>query len=317
MRKRNQHSIPPLLGDSEGIKKVRELIDMVSLTPRTAVLFRGESGVGKDVAASLIHYHSRRADKPFIKIDCSTIPETLMDTELFGHKKGAFTDAKEDRKGLFEQANGGTVFLDEIGEMKLSLQPKLLQVLETQAIRRVGDSQDIKIDVRIIAATNRILKQMVQEGTFREDLYYRLKVMVIDVPPLRERKEDIIPLVEYFLQEFNREFKKKVREISPEVKELFLDYPWPGNVRELKNAMERAMLLAHSVVTSQQLPRDLRDRVDIESQSVNWSLEALEERHIKKVLEQVDGNKTKAADLLGISRSTLWQKLKIYGLAED
>ncbi len=316
-RQRAQQVIPPFLGNSKPVRKVRNMIEMVSQTPRTSVLIQGESGSGKEVITNLIHYQSQRADKPLIKIDCSTIPETLLDTELFGHKKGTFTDAKEDRKGLFEQANGGTVFLDEIGEMKLMLQPKLLQVLETQTIRRVGDHRDIKIDVRIIAATNRNLHQMVQEGAFRQDLYYRLKVMTIEMPPLRERREDILPLAEYFLQQFNREFKKQIKEINPPARELLLAYSWPGNVRELKNALERAVLLANSVVTPQQLPLELKDQPTVASQPADLSLEALEKRHIEKVLEQAGGNKTKAAQLLQISRSTLWQKLKTYGLAEE
>ncbi len=316
-RQRAQQVIPPFLGNSKVVRGVRNMIEMVSQTPRTSVLIQGESGSGKEVITNLIHYQSRRADKPLIKIDCSTIPETLLDTELFGHKKGTFTDAKEDRKGLFEQANGGTVFLDEIGEMKLMLQPKLLQVLETQTIRRVGDHRDIKIDVRIIAATNRNLHQMVQDGAFRQDLYYRLKVMVIEMPPLRERKEDILPLAEYFLQTFNREFKKQIMEITPPARELLLAYSWPGNVRELKNALERAVLLANSVVTPQQLPLELKDPPAAAGQSVDPSLEAMEKRHIKEVLEQAGGNKSKAAQLLQISRSTLWQKLKTYGLTEE
>ena len=313
---REQQAAPPLLGEGKRLRAVRKLINTVSATPRTAVLIQGESGVGKEVVARLIHHQSRRSDKPFIKIDCSTIPETLMDTELFGHRRGSFTDAKEDRKGLFEQANGGTVFLDEIGEMKLNLQPKLLQVLETQTVRRVGDSRDIKIDVRIIAATNRDLRRMVQERAFRQDLYYRLKVMLINMPPLRERREDILPLAQYFLGQFNREFKKNVRELGPRARRLLLDYPWPGNVRELKNAMERAVLLADSLITPQHLPLELNDGSPELSGQYDLSLENLEKQHIKKVLAQVKGNRTKAAQLLKISRSTLWQKLKNYGMEQ-
>ncbi len=314
-RERNQHSIPPFLGNALSIQKVRQVIEMVSQTPRTSVLIQGESGTGKEVIANLIHYQSQRSDKPLIKIDCSTIPETLLDTELFGYKKGTFTDAKEDRNGLFEQANRGTVFLDEIGEMKLMLQPKLLQVLETQTIRKVGDCKDTKIDVRVVAATNRNLNDMVREKAFRQDLYYRLKVMLIEMPPLRERKEDILSLAYHFMREFNREFKKNVNEVSLEAQQLLLNYFWPGNVRELKNALERAVILADSAITPHHLPLELKDKPA--AQTDNFSLESMEKQHIKRVLGRVDGNKTQAAGILHISRSTLWQKLKKYGLDES
>ncbi|MBI5788677.1 MAG: sigma-54-dependent Fis family transcriptional regulator [Candidatus Schekmanbacteria bacterium] len=315
-RQKELSPAPMFIGQNPQIRKIRQLIEMVSKTPRTSVLLQAESGCGKEVIANLIHCRSQRADKPLIKIDCSTIPETLLDTELFGHKKGSFTDAKEDRKGLFELADGGTAFLDEIGEMKLMLQPKFLQVLETQTIRRVGESKDIKIDTRIIAATNRNLQQMVKEKTFRQDLYYRLKVMVIEIPPLRERKEDILPLAQYFLDQYNREFKKAVKEITPQAQEFLQDHAWPGNVRELKNAMERATLLADAVITPAHLPLDMNDGTalaDIDSLS-NLSLDEMEKQHIRRVLKHVGGNKSQAAESLKISRSTLWQKLRKYGL---
>lgn len=313
-RERTQHPTPTFLGNSVQIQNVRNMVNMISQTPRTAVLIQGESGTGKEVIANLIHYQSQRANMPLIKIDCSTIPETLLDTELFGHKKGTFTDAKEDHKGLFEQANGGTVFLDEIGEMKLLLQPKLLQVLETQTIRRVGDCRDIKIDVRVIAATNRSLEQMIQEKTFREDLYYRLKVMLIKMPPLRERKEDILPLAYHFLEGFNREFKKTVKEFNHEAQKMISNYYWPGNVRELKNCMERAVIISDSVITPQHLLLEQKLPASTINQASDLSLESIEEQHIRHVLEKVEGNKSQAAKLLQISRSTLWQKLKKYGL---
>lgn len=315
-RQKELSPAPMFIGQNPQIRKIRQLIEMVSKTPRTSVLLQAESGCGKEVIANLIHCRSQRADKPLIKIDCSTIPETLLDTELFGHKKGSFTDAKEDRKGLFELADGGTAFLDEIGEMKLMLQPKFLQVLETQTIRRVGESKDIKIDTRVIAATNRNLQQMVKEKTFRQDLYYRLKVMVIEIPPLRERKEDILPLAQYFLDQYNREFKKAVKEITPQAQEFLQDHAWPGNVRELKNAMERATLLADAVITPAHLPLDMNDGTalaDIDSLS-NLSLDEMEKQHIRRVLKHVGGNKSQAAESLKISRSTLWQKLRKYGL---
>jgi DNA-binding NtrC family response regulator len=312
----------PLISQHVKMKQVFEVVERVAQTPRTSVLIQGESGTGKELIAQLIHNQSERRQKPFVKIDCSTISETLMESELFGHKRGSFTDAKEDKKGLFEHAHGGTVFLDEIGEMKPSLQPKLLQILETQTLRRVGDFRDIKVDVRVVAATNRDLHAMVQERTFREDLYYRLKVMLIELPPLREHSDDIIPLAEHFIHGFNREFRKNISSISPAARQMLMRYPWPGNVRELKNAIERAVILADGeVIEPQHLPLELdnhqttKDELPHFMDFADKSLEELESSYIKCVLEKTQGNKSVAAEILGISRSTLWQKLKRYGVA--
>jgi DNA-binding NtrC family response regulator len=312
-----------IYGDSPLIKNVIELIDMISQTPRTSVLIQGESGTGKELAANAIHYRSKRANNPLMKINCSAIPENLLETELFGYEKGAFTDAKGTKKGLFELANGGTVFLDEISEMKSYLQTKLLRVVESQNFMRVGgEGREISVDVRIIAATNRDLSALVNGGHFRKDLYYRLKVMVIEMPPLRERAEDILLLANLFVEENNKELGKSVTGISEAAKEYLLNYQWPGNVRELKNIIERAMILSNgNEILPDHLPIELRrgqtDGVGDQAsgRTEDLALENMEKKHIKDVLLMMDGNKSKAARMLGISRSTLREKLKKYSLA--
>ena len=218
----------------------------VAVSETSTVLIQGESGTGKDLVAKAIHYDSARNDKPFVTINCSAIPETLMEAELFGHERGAFTDAKAQKKGLFEVADGGTLFLDEIGELSTYLQAKLLRALEDQTIRRIGGVKDIGVDIRVIAASNRDLEQGVRDGTFRQDLFYRLSIIPIFIPPLRHRKEDILPLVEFFIERYNFRFRKTVKGITQETRDLLLQYDWPGNVRELKNAVERAMILEES-----------------------------------------------------------------------
>ncbi len=351
LRRQQRESWPNdnIISNHPKMRNVMSMIERVARTPRTSVLIQGESGTGKELIAQMIHNCSDRKQKPFVKIDCSTISEMLMESELFGHKRGAFTDAKEDKKGLFEHANGGTVFLDEIGEMKTSLQPKLLQVLETQTIRRVGDVRDIKVDVRVVAATNRDLYAMAQERTFREDLYYRLKVMFVELPPLRERTDDIIPLAEYFVRKFNQEFRKHISGLSCDANKSLLSWSWPGNIRELKNAIERAVILTdNNVIEPQHLPMEqyvdnsnnnnngckwetadngrkkavnnpdleIDDMAPVNKQlfkimdTADRPLEELEHSYIQCVLKKTGGNKSEAADILGISRSTLWQKLK-------
>jgi len=232
-----------VVGKSPRMLELMNFVRKVAASEASTVLIQGESGTGKDLIAKAIHYDSVRADKPFVPINCSAIPETLMEAELFGHERGAFTDAKAQKKGLFEVADGGTLFLDEIGEMSTYLQAKLLRVLEDQTIRRIGGIKDIGVDVRVIAASNRDLEQAVREGTFRQDLFYRLSIIPIFIPPLRHRKEDVLPLVEFFIERYNFRFRKSLRGIAPEVRSLLLAYDWPGNVRELKNAVERAMIL--------------------------------------------------------------------------
>src|SRR5215469_13377597 len=223
--------------------ELMNFVEKVAASEATTILIQGESGTGKDLIAKTIHYESSRQNRPFVAINCSAIPETLMEAELFGHEKGAFTDAKQMKKGLFETANGGTLFLDEIGELSPLLQAKLLRVLEDQVIRRIGGVRDMQVDVRVVAASNRDLEKAVREGHFRQDLYYRLAIIAIFIPPLRERTADILPLVDFFIDWYNRKFKKSVRGITPETRRLLLAHTWPGNVRELKNSIERAMIL--------------------------------------------------------------------------
>jgi DNA-binding NtrC family response regulator len=223
--------------------ELMNFVRKVAASEASTVLIQGESGTGKDLIAKSIHYDSTRADKPFVAINCSAIPETLMEAELFGHERGAFTDAKAQKKGLFEIADGGTLFLDEIGEMSTYLQAKLLRVLEDQTIRRIGGVKDIGVDVRVIAASNRDLEQGVREGTFRQDLFYRLSIIPIFIPPLRQRKEDVLPLVDFFIERYNFRFRRNLKGITTEARDLLVRYDWPGNVRELKNAIERAMIL--------------------------------------------------------------------------
>ncbi len=313
-----------MYGESPAMQEVKKLIKIVAETPRTPVLIEGESGTGKELVANAIHNWSARADKPLIKINCAAIPENLLESELFGHEKGAFTDAKHLKKGMFEMANLGSIFLDEISSMRLSLQPKLLRILETQTFRRIGGTSDIQIDVRVIAASNQNLEELVKAGEFREDLLYRLKVMVIKLPPLRERKEDIIPLAHIFLERNNREFNKNIQGISDSAKELLLKYQWPGNVRELKNVMERATILCQdTLLRPEHLPGELRAHesavvtvsVPEEVPAGNGapiSLAEMEKRHIQATLKRCGGNKSRTARELGISRSTLREKMKLY-----
>ncbi|OGP90908.1 MAG: hypothetical protein A2157_05550 [Deltaproteobacteria bacterium RBG_16_47_11] len=325
-RLHRQHQDPSqnyhIHGMSLHIQYVRELIGMISKTQKTSVLIQGESGTGKELAANAIHYHSKRGDKPLMKINCSAIPDTLLEAELFGFEKGAFTDAKNTKKGLFELADGGTVFLDEIGDMKPLLQSKILRFLETQTFMRVGGEREIKVDVRIIAATNRDLESLVKEGIFRKDLYYRLKVMVVEMPPLRDRPEDILLLSNLFIEENNREHAKNIKGFTEASRGLMTQYPWPGNVRELKNVIERAMILTDQEwITPDKLPFELRgmEKTIQPHPEGNGpegleglSLEGVEKAHIARVLKRFEGNKSRAAKLLGISRATLREKIKRY-----
>jgi two-component system response regulator AtoC len=314
-------------GVSPQIQYVKELIGMISRTHKTSVLIQGESGTGKELAANAIHYNSKRGNKPLMKINCSAIPDSLLESELFGYEKGAFTDAKNTKKGLFELADGGTVFLDEIGDMKPFLQSKILRVLENQTFMRVGGERELKVDVRIIAATNKNLEALVREGLFRKDLYYRLKVMVIEMPPLRDRVEDILLLSNLFIEENNREHNKNIRGFSEEAKKLLTQYHWPGNVRELKNVIERAMILTdQDFITHKQLPFELRqtggfDRAmstpELSEITDEMSLDHVEKIHLTKVLKSLEWNKSKASKVLGISRATLRAKIRKYSLSDN
>lgn len=309
-----------MVGNSPELKRLQELILKISSAPKTPVLIQGETGTGKELVANAIHCGNKRVNMPLIKINCSAIPENLMESELFGYEKGAFTDAKETKKGLIELADGGTVFLDEIGDMSLAIQPKLLRVIEEHSFRRVGGVRDINVDVRIIAATNKDLRALIKDGRFREDLYYRLNVMTITIPPLRERKDDIIPLAERFIYEHARVLGKGFRRLSPEVKGILLNYSWPGNVRELKNIMERAVILASSLeVLPEYLPMEMTafsasGHPDMKDAAASDSIECVERTHILRVLENCNYNKTHAASILGISRLTLREKMKRYGM---
>jgi len=312
-----------LFGNSKQMIELKKLIKIVAATPKTSVLIQGESGTGKELVGNAVHNWSSRTDKALVKINCSAIPENLLESELFGHEKGSFTDAKSLKKGIFEMANNGTIFLDEISSMQMSIQPKFLRVLETQSFRRIGGTSDIQLDVRIIAATNRNLEDCVDQQAFREDLYYRLKVMVLNISPLRERAEDIIPLAMLFIERNNKEFGKEVTSISKNAAEKMLKYRWPGNVRELKNVIERGIILCQGQqLLDEHLPLEVQEGVSristsSEFSTINYeadSLEEMEKRHILNVLRKYEGNKSKTARMLNISRSTLREKMKNYGL---
>jgi Nif-specific regulatory protein len=304
------------IGQSKAIREVIQLAEKVAPFDVT-VLLTGESGTGKELAARLIHEKSPRKEKPFIAINCSALPENLIESELFGHERGAFTGAITKRKGKFESASGGTLFLDEIGDMGFSIQAKLLRVLETGIIERVGGEQLIKTDVRIIAATNKNLKLLLQEQKFREDLYYRLNEMHIEIPPLRERRSDIPILVNYFIHLFSNMFQKKVKGVSEEVLHLFINYNWPGNIRELKNVIKSSVVISDDPTLSiSNLPEEIRGSKPTQgplSEEIG-SLEKVEKEHIIKLLRENEGNKSKTAIKLNISRPTLDAKIKQYGI---
>jgi two-component system response regulator AtoC len=289
---------------------------------KTTVLITGESGSGKELIARAIHFNSPRSNKPFIAINCSAIPETLLESELFGYVKGSFTGANKDKKGLFEEASGGTLFLDEVGDLPLSLQVKLLRAIQEEEIRRVGDTKTMKIDVRLITATLKNLGEEIKKGGFREDLYYRLNVLPIHLPPLRERKEDIPLLADTFLSRFSKEMDKKVKKLSPEALQALTDYSWPGNVRELENTIERAMVLeTEEELRPESLPDSVRNvevnpaiRAAASELSIKKMMVIMEQELIKKALEKTGGNRTWAAKLLEISHRALLYKIKRYGL---
>jgi two-component system response regulator AtoC len=289
---------------------------------KTTVLIEGESGTGKELVARALHERSSRASRSFVAVNCGAIPGTLLESELFGHKRGAFTDASSDKRGLFEEADGGTLFLDEIGELPLALQVKLLRALQEGIIRRLGDTRDVKIDVRVVAATVRDLGLEVKEGRFREDLYYRLNVLPLRVPPLRERREDIPLLVEHFLVKNNARLGTKMRGVSPRAHKLLLEYPWPGNVRELENTVERSVVLAEGdTLDEADLPERLRagkDAVqatlDAGELSIKKTTRVIEETLIRRALDKTRGNRTAAAKLLEISHRALLYKIKDYGV---
>jgi DNA-binding NtrC family response regulator len=312
-----EFGLDAIVGASPAMRQVKALLGRIASSHASTVLLTGETGTGKDLAAKAVHYSSDRAAKPFVNITASALPEQLLESELFGHERGAFTDARQQKRGLFETADGGTLFLDEIGEMTLGLQAKLLRFLEEKTFKRVGGLADIRVDVRVIAATNRNLEEEVKAGKFREDLFYRLQVMPVHLPPLRERRGDIPVLSNYFVDRFNREFRKRVQGLRPDAVALLEQYQWPGNIREMRNAIERAMLLTdrhwlepadfttltRTVTASQfKLPPE------------GLNLEDVERQLVTQALERASGNQTQAAQLLGINRDQVRYRIEKFGL---
>lgn len=324
-------SFDQIIGQSTPMTEMITLARKVAASEASSVLLQGDSGTGKDVVVKAIHYGSPRSERPFVAINCAAIPATLIESELFGHEKGAFTDARARKEGLFEQAQGGTLFLDEIGELELGLQAKLLRVLEEGVFRRVGGLKDLPLDVRVIAASNRNLRAESEAGRFRLDLYYRLSVIQIELPPLRERGDDVLLLARFYITYFNERLRKRIRGLSREVEEIFRQYHWPGNVRELRNVVERVLILEDSdFITTTWLPRDLikGEHVAITSPTVSeapraepasplfclpddgTNLEQVELSLVRQAMERSNGNQTRAAELLGISRDQLRYRLK-------
>ncbi len=314
----SEYSFDAVIGASPAMVQVKALLARVAASPASTVLLTGETGTGKDLAAKAIHYNSERAAKPFINITASALPEQLLESELFGHERGAFTDARQQKRGLLETADGGTVFLDEIGEVSPGLQSKLLRFLEEKTFKRVGGLADIRVDVRVIAATNRNLDADVQTGRFREDLFYRLQVMPIALPPLRERTGDIPRLVNYYIDRYNREFRKRVKGASPEALVTLEHYRWPGNIRELRNAIERAMLLMDREWLQ---PDDFTTLMRTSSGQSQFRLppgglvlEDVERQLVVQALERARGNQTRAGQLLGINRDQVRYRIDKFGL---
>ncbi len=326
---RKQFGVDRILGVSPAMVELRDLIRRIAASQSATVLVRGESGVGKGLVAQAIHYESDRAAFPFTNITCTALSETLLESELFGHEKGAFTDARSAKRGLLEVADKGTVFLDEVGDMPISVQGKLLRFLEDRVFRKVGGLKDIEVDVRVVAATNKDLEKEVEKGRFREDLYYRLKVIPLEIPPLRKRPEDAVVLAEEFAAQFGREFKKPGTRISPEAMELIRKYPWPGNVRELRNAVERAVLLGSGeVIRPADLPEEIAGpaaegrsappgggRIQLPPGGI--PLEEVERDLLLQALERTDWNFTQAGKLLGLNRDQVRYRAEKFGLTRE
>ncbi len=316
-----EHSFDDLMAKSDAMKRVFQTIAKAAQF-KTTVLITGESGVGKELVARSLHRRSPRAQKPFVAINCGAIPEALLESELFGHRRGAFTDAHHDKRGLFEEAEGGTLFLDEVGELPLGLQVKMLRILQESTFRRLGETADRKADVRVIAATVRDLTAEVKASRFREDLFYRLNVLTITIPPLRTRREDTPLLYEHFLERYNAKLGTHIEGIEPQAAKLLYDYDWPGNVRELENTMERAMVLAEgTTLRVGDLPDAVREPVDPVAAelakgdlSIKRTVRVIEDVLIRRALEKTRGNRTRAAELLEISHRALLYKIKDYGI---
>ncbi|NOR12087.1 MAG: response regulator [Candidatus Aminicenantes bacterium] len=322
-KEQKQFDLTKIIAQSETMKKILEMTQIVAQSETIIVLLQGESGTGKDLLAQAIHYLSRRNISSYQTINCSAIPENLLESELFGYEKGAFTDAKQQKKGLVELAHKGTLFLDEISTLSLPLQAKLLRFLETQTFKRVGGLKDIEMDIRVIAATNQDLETAVSEEKFREDLYYRLNVCPIYIPPLRERREDILPLADFFIRQDNIKFRKNLLGLNKEAQKVFQDYDWPGNVRELKNAIERAMIFEGSpYLTAQYLPIQLNGKTSHPQRPLKkqlpgetMSLADVEKDLLIKALNKARGNKTQAAKILSITRDALRYKIKKWNIS--
>jgi len=325
-------------GQSQAMGAVYSIVEQVAQSDSTSVLIEGESGTGKELIAHWIHELSARRDKPMLEVNCAAIPRELLESELFGHEKGAFTDARTQKQGLLELANGGTLFLDEVGEMMLSIQVKLLRVLERMTFKRVGGTKDITVSVRVISATNQNLETMVREQRFREDLFYRLKVVPIRVPPLRERREDILPLAHHFLAQFNRQFGKSFASIEPAAEQILVSYPWPGNIRELRNLFERIVLLSQGTrIQTQHLTAAISpapSRTDVSSLSLlrgileagqipeggfdlEGTLGGIERDIIRRALDRSGGNQSKTAEILQMKRDKLRYRMKLYGFQDQ
>jgi two-component system response regulator AtoC len=317
-------TLDDLVGVSRAVRDLKAVIQRIAKSDATTVLLQGESGTGKDLVARIIHFASARAHAPFLAVNCVALPEHLLESEMFGHEKGAFTDAKAQKKGLFEHADGGTVYLDEIGDMRLDLQGKLLRLIEEKAFRRIGGVRDLRADVRIIAATNRDLASSLAAGHFRADLYYRLKVFPITLPPLRERPEDILPLTWHFMERFSREMRRDPPDIHPEAQAWLQRYAWPGNVRELRNLLERALILAAGgTLQTEHLPAEIgghsaetcagpaKNALSLPANGLR--LEEVERDLVSQALDATNGNQVRAARLLGISRDALRTRMKKFG----
>jgi two-component system, NtrC family, response regulator AtoC len=316
------YGLASIIGESEAMQRVKLLARKVASSPGSTVLITGESGTGKDLVAKVIHYSSSRAARPFLNITCSALPENLLESEMFGHERGAFTDARQQKRGLLEQADEGTVFLDEIGEMTPALQAKVLRFLEEKTFRRVGGAGDIRVDVRVIAATNRNLEDLVQQGKFRDDLYYRLNVLRVEVPPLRVREDDVALLAQHFIEVFSKEFKRPVHGMTRATEAVLKAYTWPGNVRELRNLVERAMLLCEGEMLQ---PSDFESLHPARSQSAaglsgfalpaeGVNLEEVEKSLVVQALERAGGNQTRAATMLGLHRDQIRYRVEKFGL---
>lgn len=322
-----------IIGENQKMKSLREEISIAAKADKTTVLIRGESGTGKELVARQIHFQSNRADKPFIDVNAAAVSGSLLESELFGHEKGAFTDAQKQKKGLFELANSGTLFLDEIGDLDMSLQVKLLRVLQERKFRRVGGTTDIHVDVRVISATNADLEKNIEEGRLRADLFYRLNIFSIKIPPLRERRSDILLLAKNFLDEFRKEFSKDISGFREDTIKIIENYDFPGNVRELRNIIERATLLESSnLIRPASLPEELKissnlkesslifnDDVPWRSENFNFKeyIDSVEKRIVQEVLKETDNKKSKAAQMLGLTRFALRHQLKKHGIEDD